>query len=180
MYNIKLHQVYANLNCEVTCLIMFQCQSIWILLARHILEDELEDEKWAGTSKRDREFGKLLDKRLEKSVQEAQLMKRDSWRDTCRHWKRNRGRDNKETGRDKSMVRNNRERGRQWERKVVEFAHATDAYLLRAVDRHGEGWRQQHPCISRSSEPGPSLCSSEAELTHTVPEEGLLDGSKLV
>lgn len=63
---------------------------------------------------------------------------------------------------------------------VVEFSCATDVYLFKAVDRHGEEQRQQHPCIGWSSKSGLTLCSGEAELTHSVPEEGLLDGSKLV
>lgn len=38
--NFKLH--------VVTCLIMFQCQSVWILLVYRILKGKIEDEKWAG------------------------------------------------------------------------------------------------------------------------------------
>lgn len=163
---------------------MFQCQSIWILLVYQILKGKREEEKWAGVIKRDGEFEKSLDKMFKK-VQEAHLMRRDSWRDTNRHGKGNRRWDNKETGKDKSIVRSNRKR----EKGKPETEHKTGKgqlnsvgpLMLGAVDRHGEGWRQQHPCIIWRFQPGPSpLCAPVRQSKRTVPEEGLLDGSKLV
>lgn len=43
------------------------------MLVYHILEGEIENEKWAEVIKRDGEFEKSLDKKLEKSCSRGSL-----------------------------------------------------------------------------------------------------------